>query len=241
MNGKTGNDAQQAETFLRAWTASIAARDVAAARQLRSADYRCITPEGSALSLDEDLANIAALDPAAAKIDTRLVAAGRDGARMRLAFDLVAPTWGETAQSASTWRCHMALVEQDGAWRAAALAIGDELPSKPSGPARLRGILRHLARKVPRRRTASRGPGFQELAYEPYLPGQDHACREAPRRTGCTTRKRCPSRRANSGSAIIIRRMAPSTSRRCSTRSQRRASRPAPATASSISAAARGG
>lgn len=179
---RDGDAAQEAGTFLEAWTASIAARSVETARELRTDDYRCLAPDGSTLSLDADLANIAALDADAAKVATRLIAAEREGADLRLRFELVVPTWAEAGEAASAWPCEMVLVAQDGAWRARTLAIGDAPTPHPVARRPAAAMLRRLARRLVSRRPARREPGFQELAYAPYLPGQDHALpRSTPR------------------------------------------------------------
>ena len=160
------NDATaSAKAFLNAWTASVAERDVEAGRALRTPDYRCTTPGGQVLSVDEDLASVAALDLAPKDIVTQFVEASGDGAEMLLRFDL-------TLAGGHTYRCDMTLVERDGTWRAASLLFDNPYRSSER-PRPLRRMLGRLRRKL--RPPAAPVPGFQELAYAPYVPGSDYA------------------------------------------------------------------
>ena len=172
---------EEAAAFLDAWTASILGRDLAAARALRTADYRCTTPDGTILSAADELAALAAPAATVESLRTRLreVRATPDGASLE--FDMAfRGDWGG-GPTQESYRADLALVRHDGRWQAASLALHDLYADAQRRRRAPGAVLRRLANRLRRALPDGRPARFQDMAYEPFRPGQDyHLPRSAP-------------------------------------------------------------
>ncbi|HEY0312495.1 MAG TPA: methyltransferase domain-containing protein [Allosphingosinicella sp.] len=161
--------------FLASWAEATVAGDVEAAARLRTKDYRATWPDGNSLTSAEELAAIAASDVRPLRIATQVAEIAGDDRETRISFTLDVSAEGPHGPFSEVLCCSMALVREDGAWRARSFVM--RKPAEPDGsrrtlrslPARLRA---RLAR--PLRRKPARSP-FQDSAYFAYAPGEDYA------------------------------------------------------------------
>ncbi len=171
----------EASAFLEAWTNSILRRDVAAARALRSADYRCTMADGTVLSASDELAAIAAPAFKVESLRTQLrdVRATADGATLQ--FDMAfRGDWGG-GPTQEHYRADLLLVSRDGGWQAISLALHDLYMDAQRQRRAPGAVLRRLGRRLRRALPDGRSASFQDLAYAPYRPGRDYRLpRSAP-------------------------------------------------------------
>lgn len=158
----------EAARFLEAWTRSIVERDVEAARALRTADYRCILPDGRVITATEDLAMIVASQIDIRQLRTELGSAYANGGSASIRFVL---SIGLEDRGRDALNGDMKLERQGGVLRASALALTNTYnDTRPAVGGRIKRLLHRLTR----RRRAARPPGFQEMAYRPYQSGLDY-------------------------------------------------------------------
>lgn len=190
MSGREGGGETlhgEMRAFLDRWQRSIVAKDIDAARALRTGDYLCTAPDGSTLTREQELETIAS-ELNVAGLRTRLVAVEDKGDGVVLRFDLDFRAEGTGDGTPGAYRAEMRLVRSEGGWQARSMAVeplyavpGAEPRTPIATLRRLGGRLLRRARMTVDRRAAS----FQTLAYLPYRPGRDYALEESEPPVAC--------------------------------------------------------
>jgi len=169
------------ERFVREWNRSLVDADRAAAEALRGEGYVLVSPEGGALTAEQELAFLGDADYRASAIDLVRMTAERDGERATVTVEnrVAGRIEGETVKETHVWRLDCR--RSGGTWtaRRAELSRSGRVPARPSGsrPRGLRRLAGRAARRLGFRRPReiwSRAVAFGRLAYLPYRPGDDY-------------------------------------------------------------------
>jgi SAM-dependent methyltransferase len=174
-----GTLAAEMRAFLAEWARSNIAKDVTAASALRTEEYRASYPGNRVLLKADELAHIASDAVRLVSLRTELLNAAGAGGAAQIRFDMIMHArQRDGGEVRGMFRCEMGLVRAGGAWQARRLEARRvfDLQAAASAP-EPRGLLRRIAGRLGRlasRALPGRDANFQELAYQPYRPGEDY-------------------------------------------------------------------
>jgi ubiquinone/menaquinone biosynthesis C-methylase UbiE len=167
-------------SFLDAWAECILRNDAALARGLRTLNYSCTMPDGRVMSLDDEIKTIESNSAAVTAINIDVVEIKEFPKEVVVSLLMSIHCGAGGGIGTYNYKGDIALVKEDGQWRARSLYLQPSLidNSTSTRPLSTWRKLRLLGRKV---RNAgamplrSGGFSFQNLAYIPYRSDQDYA------------------------------------------------------------------